>query len=357
VISKYGVSGGVLSESAASLRHLIRAASGLGLRLDEGPSAGTPIFHARIPVDHAQRQWERAVRVIGPNVPLLVAEKRPEDHVSPLFFAAMSCRTLGEALHLIVRHWAYATDGCRASLVHRGRTVQFRLDPQGPLSLGARLGIEYLLADLARSGRELGGGEWQPTAIVLGHRPPISLGAWESACGVPTLVDPDSPGLVMCEDSLALPVRFSAAPAGRFFVDVLDWLTPRPAVSVTTAERVTAILGDEIGAAPPFDDVAHHLAMSTRSLRRQLAAEGTSYQALVDGMRRDEAIREMLGHAHEIKAIARAVGFSDPRAFRRAFKRWTGVTPQQFRVRHRGASASPAFHAGRRPPATSGAAR
>ena len=307
-----------------------------------------PIFHARVPVDHAQRQWERAARVLGPRVPLLVAEKRPEDHISPLFFAAMSCRTMGEALQVIVRHWAYATAGCRATQVRRGRAVQLPLEPQGPLSLGARLGIEYLLADLARSGRELGGGEWQPTAIVLGHRPPIALDAWEGACGVATRVDPAWPGLVMCEDSLMQPVRFAMPPAGRFFLDVLAWLTPRPAVSVTATERVTAILGDELGAAvPPFDDVAHRLAKSTRSLRRQLADEGTSYQVLVDRMRRDEAIREMLRDAHEIKAIARAVGFSDPRGFRRAFKRWTGLTPQQFRGRYRGDDPPPGCHAGR----------
>jgi AraC-like DNA-binding protein len=74
-------------------------------------------------------------------------------------------------------------------------------------------------------------------------------------------------------------------------------------------------------------------------------------------MRRDEAIREMLRDAREIKAIARAVGFSDPRGFRRAFKRWTGLTPQQFRGRHRGANPPPGFQVGRWPaPAMSSAA-
>lgn len=74
--------------------------------------------------------------------------------------------------------------------------------------------------------------------------------------------------------------------------------------------------------------------MSTRSLRRQLAAEGTSYQDLHDRIRRDEAVRQLAYDTRQIKAIARAVGFSDPRGFRRAFKRWTGLTPQQFRERH-----------------------
>ncbi len=104
------------------------------------------------------------------------------------------------------------------------------------------------------------------------------------------------------------------------------------------------MLADELGAAPPpFDEVARRLAMSTRSLRRQLAAEGTRYQHLLDAMRRDEAIQELARDARQIKAIARAAGFSDPRGFRRAFKRWTGLTPQQFhdRRRQQGSIASP----------------
>jgi len=51
--------------------------------------------------------------------------------------------------------------------------------------------------------------------------------------------------------------------------------------------------------------------------------------------RRDEAVRQISGDARQIKAIARTLGFSDTRGFRRAFQRWTGLTPQQFRERHR----------------------
>jgi AraC-like DNA-binding protein len=327
----------VLSESAASMRHLVRAAGGHGLRLEEGPSAGAPIFHARVPIDHAERQWERAARELGPGVPLMVAHKRPEDRISPLYFAAMSCATIGEALAVIVRSWSYATDGCRARLIHEGRTVRLQLEPRGPPSLGARLGIEYLLADIVRSGRELSGGDWRPVELVLGHRPPISLDDWECACGVPARIDRASPGLVISEDSLEQPVRDRVSVAvGRFFIDILDWLTPRSSIAISTTERVDALLVDEYaGARPPFDEIAQRLAMSTRSLRRQLAAEGTSYQNLVDRMRRDEAVRQIARDARQIKAIARTLGFSDPRGFRRAFQRWTGLTPQQFRDRHR----------------------
>jgi AraC-like DNA-binding protein len=322
------------------VRHLIRVVASRGLLLDEGPSAGAPILRARIPVAHAQQQWERAVRAFGPTLPLVVAHKRPEDHISPLFFAAMSCRTIGEALEVIVQHWGYATDGCRAALIRTGCSTQLRLELQGPASLGARLGVEYLLADLVRSGYELSGGQWRPIGLVLGHRPPLSLERWSEACGVATRVDPGSPGVVMSEDSLALPVRAQIPPAvGRFFRELVAWLAPISPAEPTVTERVTTVLTDVLDAAAPAfpacEDVAQRLAMSTRSLRRQLAAENTCYAKLVDELRREEALRRIAHEASLIKAVACSLGFSDLRGFRRAFKRWTGLTPQQFRDRRR----------------------
>jgi len=108
------------------------------------------------------------------------------------------------------------------------------------------------------------------------------------------------------------------------------------------ATRVAAALCRDLRAAPPsVAQVAGELALSARSLYRQLAAEGTSYQRLLDGLRCDEAIRQALGDGRPFKAIAAAVGFADPRAFRRAFRRWTGTSPRQFRRDRHAAPSDP----------------
>jgi AraC-like DNA-binding protein len=346
----YGDMGtGGATESAASIRHLIRAAAEYGLVLDEGPSAREPTFRARVGVGHAQRLWERAARELGPAMPLVVARKRPDDHISPLFFAAKSCATLDYALRLTVQYWRYATDAVSATMISSGETVRLRLGVDGPPSLGARLGVEYLLADLTRSGRELGGAGWHPVQLVLSHRPPVGLATWEAACGLPVCVDPAAPGLVMSRGSLECHVRSPLGPAaGKLFREVLDAFTPIAARAPTFAQRVAERLADGVGGArPSVDDVARELGLSTRSLHRRLAGEGASYRQLADRARRDEAIRRIADEEHQIKAIARAIGFSDPRGFRRAFLRWTGLTPRQFRTRHHRARVQPAM--GRQP--------
>jgi AraC-like DNA-binding protein len=318
------------SESVFAIRRLITASRAHGLVLDEGPSARDPAFYARISLAHAQHLRERAVRELGPSLPLMVAGSIDE-HFCLLHLAAMACRTIGDVVQLTVAHWRYMTDAFSARAVHRGGCVHLELDVPGSAPLGVRVGVEYLLATIARASGELSGGAWRPSALVLGHRPPVALSAWEDTCGVPVHIG-QVPGLVITQDAMAIPVRAGVSPtATRFFRELLECHTPRPVP--TLADRVAAALGRDLGAVPTVEQVAVELGLSGRTLHRQLAAEGTSYQRVLDGLRCDAAIRQAADEQRPFKAIAAAVGFADLRAFRRAFKRWTGATPQQFRLR------------------------
>lgn len=318
------------TESVFAIRRLISAARARGLVLDEGPSARDPAFYARVGLARAQQLRERAVRELGPAVPLAVAAGI-EEHHALIHFALMSCRTMSEVLQSTVAHWRYVTDAFPVRAVRQGGAVHLQLDVPASPPLGVRVGVEYLLALIVRASLELTGGAWRPRAIVLGHRPPVSLSAWEAVCGVPVHIG-GTPGLMIAEDSLAQPVQSRLSPgAGQFFREMLAWYTPQP--PPTLSERVAAALARDLAtAAPTVEQIAAELGTSARSLHRQLAAEGTSYQRVLDGLRRDQAIRAV-GDGEPFKAIAAAVGFADPRAFRRAFKRWTGATPQQFRGR------------------------
>ena len=74
-------------------------------------------------------------------------------------------------------------------------------------------------------------------------------------------------------------------------------------------------------------DVAASLNLSVRTLRRKLADEGISYRGLVDAGRRSRALELLVNGRRSFAEVAAETGFSDVRSFRRAFKRWTGITP------------------------------
>lgn len=326
-----------VSESVFAIRRLIDAAGRHGLVLDEGPTVRDPAFAARVSAVHAEQLRERAVRELGAALPLMIAGAIDE-HLCLMQLAALSCGTLGEVVALTVAHWRYMTDAFPVRAECRGREVRLVFDAPPGAPLGARVGVEYLVAITARATCDLVGSGWRPRGVVLGHRPPVSLAAWEATCGMPVDVGDDT-ALVLGDDVLALPVRSRLSPgAGALVRELLVWYTPRPAPSI--ADRVAAALVRDLAGEPPsVEQVAAELGVSGRSLHRQLAAAGTSYQRVLDRLRCDEAVRQAADPARPFKAIAAAVGFADPRAFRRAFKRWTGTSPQAFRARGAGRDA------------------
>ena len=80
-----------------------------------------------------------------------------------------------------------------------------------------------------------------------------------------------------------------------------------------------------------IESVARALATSSRSLQRRLAAAGTSFQEVLDATRRDVAGRYLEDRTLSVGEVAYLLGYSEPAAFHRAFKRWNGITPLEFR--------------------------
>jgi AraC-like DNA-binding protein len=89
-----------------------------------------------------------------------------------------------------------------------------------------------------------------------------------------------------------------------------------------------------IGGHCSADDLAGALSIHRRTLNRCLQREGTTFRAVLDGVR-FEAARELLRDAgRAIEDVARALGYAEPSAFTRAFRRWAGVPPSRWRDPH-----------------------
>ncbi|MFJ3498916.1 AraC family transcriptional regulator [Streptomyces sp. NPDC090135] len=157
-------------------------------------------------------------------------------------------------------------------------------------------------------------------ALLFGA--PCVFGAGRTAA-VFDRADLDEPVL---RDGVALKVFLRRAP-----VDVLvsaDY-------GSTVTGRVRHLIGQALpaGPVPTPEQLAVRLSVSPQTLRRRLAAEGTTYQRLRDQVRRDHAIAELAGGRVSIERLSRQLGFSEPSAFHRAFRRWTGETPRAYQGR------------------------
>ncbi|MDR0211344.1 MAG: AraC family transcriptional regulator [Pseudomonas putida] len=102
-------------------------------------------------------------------------------------------------------------------------------------------------------------------------------------------------------------------------------------------ERITHLLGPLLngGQEPDLEAVARHLQLPTWTLRRKLAEEGTRFRNLLNDTRRDLAETYIRDTELAFGEIAYLLGFASAEAFQRAFKRWTGLTPGEFRRNQR----------------------
>lgn len=88
---------------------------------------------------------------------------------------------------------------------------------------------------------------------------------------------------------------------------------------------------DDVLNLPTSDELAKSLSMSEQTLRRKLNAEGSNYQQIKDHLRQELANKLLGNRAISIAKISKQLNFSEPRAFTRAFKQWSGYTPKEYR--------------------------
>jgi AraC-like DNA-binding protein len=120
----------------------------------------------------------------------------------------------------------------------------------------------------------------------------------------------------------------------RAFEDKARERPKRPGPSRVRAlveRRLESVLeSGEVG----IERIARDLGYSRQTLYRRLKEEGTTYEQLLDGLRRRLALRLIRHQGLPVKEAAYRLGFSDPAAFSRAFKRWTGTSPGEMRRPH-----------------------
>ena len=171
-------------------------------------------------------------------------------------------------------------------------------------------------------------------AVHVPHAAPAYRADYERIYGVPVTFESDQNAICIDPSWLELPLH----QPNRYVFGVLSEHAQRLLQSLEDARtmrgRVEGFLipilhkGD-VG----MDEVARALGLSRASLYRRLKEEGVSYDAVVDELRHKMALHYLSGKKVSVNETAYLVGFSDPSAFSRAFKRWTGSSPRSVKRR------------------------
>ncbi|CCG40662.1 AraC family transcriptional regulator [Magnetospirillum molischianum] len=141
------------------------------------------------------------------------------------------------------------------------------------------------------------------------------------------------------ETAVAFDPQYLALPVVRTAQSLKTFLAVAPEnllIQYKDSSSLAAQIQRRLRAQPPgewpgFDDIALDMRLSVSTLRRRMEAEGQSYQAIKDHLRRDMAINLLSDTRLSVMDIAAELGFAETSAFHRAFKKWTGANPGEYR--------------------------
>jgi AraC-like DNA-binding protein len=139
-------------------------------------------------------------------------------------------------------------------------------------------------------------------------------------------------GFSLAPETLARPMRHADPHTVATVAPLVDAeLASRPGFA-SLGDRVAAHLATSLPEASDVGDVAHAMHMSARTLQRRLEQEGTTFSEVLDRARLQVARGLLSNSALPLAEVAFRLGFSDVATFSRAFKRWTGMPPGQWRL-------------------------
>ena len=161
---------------------------------------------------------------------------------------------------------------------------------------------------------------------------PDDVSEMEQALGCPVRVQQHWLGVALSREAWELPVRRRDPILHSILRRNAEELAAHLPETDTVVAEVQRLLVTRIAQGEPeIEAVARSMGTSVRSLQRRLSAAGTSYQQVLDSTRREAAGRHLADRALSITEVAYLLGYSEPAAFHRAFRRWYGSTPQEFR--------------------------
>jgi AraC-like DNA-binding protein len=245
--------------------------------------------------------------------------------------ASLTSPSLGVALARWCRHHGLLTDDIHLSLTERNGVASLQLDEARDLGIFREFCVVSVLRNALGVACWLTDSRIPLTATHLRFAPPAHADSYRVLFDGPTHFHASSNCLQFDAGYLALPVRRDEAALQQMLQRAL-LLTVRPyRRDRLLVEKVRQTLAQHPEHSRNADDLAAWLNMSARTLHRQLQEEGASLQQLKDSVRRDLALALLQRSSRPMKQIAEAVGFQNEKSFMRAFKTWTGATPESFR--------------------------
>lgn len=291
----------------------------------------------RVVESTAEAAWRIATALTHDDaVGIHLAESLPRGALDLIEYAVRSSVSLAAGLERLARYGRVVSDRYAARIETNDGRLLLIVDDVGTSILHPGR-AEFALAIALKLARDVTGTSIVPLQVAFAHDRPADVTEHHRFFRAPLHFAAGANTMLLTAEDAARPLReadaaLSAIVRRRLDKQLPDALTPASAPLPLSAQ-VRRMLVEGLGqTAINADSVAKALAMSRRTLTRRLREEDTSFRAILDDVRAELARALLQDRNLSVADVAFFLQYSEPAAFHRSFRRWTGQTPQHYRA-------------------------
>lgn len=287
---------------------------------------------ARVSPAQFSTLWKSITRALDDEFFGLDSHPMREGSYALMCHGTLSSANLHQALKRILRFMRLVLDDLEPTLEVREATAYIRVcDTRSAPPLFAHATLFVMVLGLA--------------CWLIGRRIPITAGSFQSLAPGEAVIEYhalfcEQLKFAQAETWLAFPAGYLQQPIVQNTKTILDYFRDAPAnflVKYRNPRSVPAkirrrLRGQAPAEWPGFELLCAEMHYAQATLRRRLRQEGQTYQSLKDDLRRDMALDQLLHTRKSVPEIAALLGFAEPSAFYRAFRKWTGGLPSDYRT-------------------------
>lgn len=290
---------------------------------------------ARVPRAAFGRLWRRLVAETGDEgVAFEIGKGVPFGTFGVVNYLIATARDVGSGFRVMNEVYRLIHDPTVVTLDVDGPVATWLYHVAGEVDDYALFAADMVFAIVVDHFRAAAGTNWIPEEVWLPHEREACLERYEAYYGCPVRLGYGDAQLIMSHEVLALPMPRADERLHEILRHHAHLLMERLPSLESAQKQVRLDLSSAIQRGTgslSLEMSAQRLGVSGRTLQRRLRDEGTTFQAVLDEVRREYATRYLADAHRTIADVAYSVGFSDVSAFHRAFRRWTGRTPGDVR--------------------------
>ncbi|UVE16475.1 AraC family transcriptional regulator [Pseudomonas sp. LS44] len=290
---------------------------------------------ARLSIPRYMRLGHAAIQLTGdPALGLRMGQVGGLNRIGLTGVTAAQAPTVREAARTLIRFEPLYAQNYRghSSLIEDAGGAWLRFYSISPYNGYNRFVVDSVLASWACQLSQLCGGQLSVERVMIEFPPPSYAERYTELFGCPVEFTATDNQLRLNQANLALRNPTHCPSTWRHLLEICERELEQLTRTRSLRERIVHLLGPLLlGREPDLEEVAARLQMPVWTLRRKLAEEGTQFRAILNDTRRDLAMAYIRDTELTFGEIAYLLGFASAEAFQRAFKRWSGNTPGEFR--------------------------